>query len=334
MFIPVVNFDQNPLMPTTCGRARRWIRSGKATGFFKKGIFCVRLNQEPSDDKKQQIVIGVDPGSKREGYTVKSAAHTYLNLQATAVQHVRDSVEVRRNMRKSRRFRKTPCRKPRFYRKGRSMPPSTKARWQWKLNVLKIVGKTFPITDIIVEDVGAKSKKGARRWNVAFSPLEVGKKWFYEEGAKIADLHTKKGYETKALRDEVGLKKSSSKLSEKFEAHCVDSWVLANSIVGGHIKPDNTEVSFIGPIRVHRRQLHRLQPKAGKRRPYGSTRSLGFKRGSLVKHPKYGFCYIGGTSKDRVSLHNKKTGKRLCQNAKIEDVRFVSHNTWIINQKG
>jgi len=37
------------------------------------------------------------------------------------------------------------------------------------------------------------------------------------------------------------LKKFKSKLADKFECHNVDSWVLANSITGGHIKPDNTE---------------------------------------------------------------------------------------------
>ncbi len=49
MFVPVVDRNQKPLMPTTSSRARRWIKSGKATGFFKKGVFCIRLNQEPSD---------------------------------------------------------------------------------------------------------------------------------------------------------------------------------------------------------------------------------------------------------------------------------------------
>jgi hypothetical protein len=68
-------------MPTTPSRAKRWIKSGKATPFWKKGVFCVRLNVEPSDTNRQPIAVGIDPGSKREAFTVKSQAHTYLNIQ-------------------------------------------------------------------------------------------------------------------------------------------------------------------------------------------------------------------------------------------------------------
>ena len=66
MFVPVVDKDQNPLMPTTPARAKKWIRSGKATPFWRNGVFCVRLNQEPSHPYKQEICVGVDPGSKKE----------------------------------------------------------------------------------------------------------------------------------------------------------------------------------------------------------------------------------------------------------------------------
>lgn len=75
MFVPVVDGDQRPLMPTKPSRARRWIREGKATPFWKKGVFCVRLNIEPSSKNMQSVVVGIDPGSKKEGFSVKSKAH-------------------------------------------------------------------------------------------------------------------------------------------------------------------------------------------------------------------------------------------------------------------
>ena len=114
-------------------------------------------------------------------------------------------------MRRTRRGRNTPCRKPRFNRaKGsfdtqatqpKGLPPSTKARWQWKLRICWWLKKIFPITDFVVEDIAAVTKKGKRRWNKSFSPLEVGKKWFYSELEKIGNVYTLKGYETKELRD-------------------------------------------------------------------------------------------------------------------------------------
>jgi hypothetical protein len=82
MFVPVLDQHQRTLMPTTPQRARRWIESGLATPFWRGGIFCIRLNRQPSAREVQPIVVGIDPGSKKEGYSVRSVAHTYLNIQA------------------------------------------------------------------------------------------------------------------------------------------------------------------------------------------------------------------------------------------------------------
>jgi hypothetical protein len=326
MFVPVVDKENNPLMPTKPGRARRWIRSGKATPFWKKGIFCVRLNVEPSARNIQPIALGIDPGSKKEAITVKSEIHTYLNIQADAVTWVKDAVKTRKEMRRGRRFRKTPCRKPRFNRAKGGIAPSTKARWQWKLRICWWLRKIFPITDFVVEDIAATTKKGKRRWNVSFSPLEVGKRWFYAELEKLGNVHTKKGYETKELRLRLGLKKSQNKLSNDFSAHCVDSWILANWLVGGHISPDNKEILKVTPLRFYRRQLHALKPKKGGiRRPYGGTLSCGFTRGAYVKHLKYGVCFVGGTSKGCISLHSLIDGKRLTQNAKPSECKHLTY---------
>ena len=328
MFVPVVDQSQKPLMPTTPSRARRWIKERKATPFWKRGVFCVRLNGEPSASRTQPIAVGIDPGSKREGLTVKSEAHTYLNIQTEAVTWVKDHLETRRNMRRARRYRKTPCRANRQNRARGGIPPSTMARWQWKLRICWWLAKMFPISHFVVEDIKAVTK-GKRRWDVSFSPLEVGKRWFFLELEKIAPVETKQGYETKELRDAASLNKTKNKLAEVFEAHCVDSWVLANWYTGGHAQPDNTRLLYIIPLRFHRRQLHRLQPEAGGiRKPYGGTRSLGFTRGSLVKHVKLGLVYIGGFMKNRISLHAVTTGKRLTQQAKPADCTFLTFNSW------
>jgi hypothetical protein len=226
MFVPVVDQHQQPLMPTTPARARRWIKSGKATSFWKGGIFCVRLNQEPSARHIQPVVVGIDPGSKEEALVVKSAAHTYLNIQADAVTWVKEAVQ------------------------------------------------------------------------------------------------TRQGWETKRLRETLGLRKSSNKLAEAFSAHCVDAWVLAWAVVGGQPTPDQTRLLCVTPLRWHRRQLHRFQPeRGGLRKPYGGTRSLGLTRGTLVQHPKYGLVYVGGTLQGKLSLHGLSTGERLCQKAKLVDCR-------------
>ena len=60
--------------------------------------------------------------------------------------------------------------------------------------------------------------------------------------------------------------------------------------------------------------------------------SEGFKRGTLIFHPKFGKTYLGGNDgKGRVSLHDYATGKRLAQNVKLEDCRIVAHSPWTVN---
>jgi hypothetical protein len=127
----------------------------------------------------------------------------------------------------------------------------------------------------------------------------------------------------------LGLKKTGKKLAEVWEAHCIDAWVLAYSAVGGSTSPDNTRLVCISPLTWHHRQLHRFEPeRGGKRKPYGGTLSLGIKRGTLVKHPKWGKAYVGGTMEGKLSLHDPQTGKRLTQSAKVAECRPIKLLRW------
>ena len=103
MFVPVKTKDGQQLMPQHAARARKLVRRGEATPYWDNGIYCICLNKEPSDRETQEITVGVDPGSKKEGFTVKSETHTYLNVQTDAQSQVGQKVEKRRELRRSRR---------------------------------------------------------------------------------------------------------------------------------------------------------------------------------------------------------------------------------------
>jgi len=332
MRVPVLDSRKKPLMPTTPAKARILIKTGKAKPYWNKlGIFCIILTREVEPDN-QQIVVGIDPGSSFEGWSVVGTNTTILNGMSEAPTYVKKAVEVRRTMRRARRYRNLRRREARFDNRLRnkdSLPPSTLARWNAKLRILNQLLKVLPISDVVVEDVQAESKKNCKKWNLCFSPIEAGKNWFYSQIQNIGlKLHLRQGYETKMLRDKFGLKKSSSKSKQTFESHAVDAWVLAADVVGA-IKPTCLELIYWIPIRLHRRQLHRFEPTTGGlRSSYGGTRSMGLTRGTLVKHIKYGLTYIGGTLKNRVSLHNLKTGKRVTQGAKIQDCRILTRISW------
>ena len=201
MFVPVKTKDGEVLMPMHAARARKLVQRGEATPYWDNGIYCLCLTKEPSKRDTQEIAVGVDPGSKKEGFTVKSTSHTYLNVQADAHSKVGKKVEKRRELRRTRRSRSCPNRKNRTNRLANSarMPAGTRARWDWKLRILDWLSKLSPITYVCVEDIKARTLKRAKKWNSSFSPLEVGKSWFYSEVQKRWTLFTLQGWETKEL---------------------------------------------------------------------------------------------------------------------------------------
>ena len=328
MFVPVVDEDQKPLMPTKPSRARKWIRDKKATPFWKNGVFCVRLNVDPSDRYFQEIAVGVDPGSKKEGFTVKSEVYTYLNVQADAHSKVGKKVEKRRELRRGRRSRKCPNRKQKKHNLSNRerVPAGTRARWDWKLRILHWLSKLYPVTHICVEDIKARTIERAKKWNQSFSPLEVGKQWFYTEIRKRWELLTLQGWETKEIRDRLGLKKSSKKLAETFDAHCVDSWCLAYHTVGGSGVPDNTNLLCVSPIPIKRRELHRQQEaKSGKRTRVGGTvLGQGLVKNTLIKHVKYGLTRLAGVNAKGLFSIYSMGNKRLTTSAKRSDFRVLT----------
>jgi len=327
-------------MPCTPAKARHLFKGDLAQPKRNKlGLFYVQLCYEQQPDN-QPLAVGIVPGSSFEGFSVVGTRDTVLNLMVEAPDHVKGAVEGRRTMRRTRRSRK--WRRPkrfanRFNRKKR-IPPSTRSRWEAKARIVKHLRAILPVTSAVVEDVQAVTKAGNnRRWNAAFSPVQVGKEHLYGLLGKLGlTIHLKEGWQTKALRETYGLKKTKRKFKQCFESHAVDAWVLAASHSGAK-EPTCMRLWYIVPARLHRRQLHRLQAcRGGMRKPYGGTRSLGLKRGTLVRHSKYGLCTVGGfdRKKQTISLHMYRTNKRLSQRAKVKDCRiytWMAFRCWLVS---
>jgi hypothetical protein len=83
-YVPVVSSAGKPLMPCHPARARELVRRGRAVRRFRKGFFYIQL-LDRSWGQTQLVAGGIDPGSKREGFTVKDAKRTFLNLLADAL---------------------------------------------------------------------------------------------------------------------------------------------------------------------------------------------------------------------------------------------------------
>jgi hypothetical protein len=315
-------------MPCKPVRARLLLKRGKAVARWSKlGMFYIQLKY-PEQPSIQPLAIGIDAGSKFEGFSVVGKKDTVLNIMSEAVDWIKGALKQRRQMRRARRYRKARRRECRFSNRlsGKNwVPPSTKARWDAKLRIVKQLVKILPLPCAVVEDVAAETRKNQPGWNRNFSPLEIGKKYFYGELTRMGlALITKTGRETKELRKGFRLEKVEDKSKPLFESHAVDAWCLAASVTGAS-KPTTRRLYYVIPLRFHRRQLQRFEPeKGGVRKRYGGTISSGLKRGTLVKHVKHGLCYLGGVLRGRFSLHDLKTGRRLTQIAKREDFKILT----------
>jgi hypothetical protein len=354
MRIPVISPDNQPLMPTTPARARKWIESGKAIKRWSDcGQFYVQLTVEPSGRDTQPIVVGIDPGKKYSGIGVQSSkyslysAHLVLPFQA-----VRDRMDNRRLMRRARRGRRInrkiafslrAHRQCRFSnRRQTKLAPSIRANRQLELRIVTELSKIYPILEIRYEyvsaDVDLTSGRKKARSGKGFSAVMVGQKWAIDQLAKIAPVVTIKGYQTANTRRHLGLKKNKAEKSKaEFNTHAVDGIAIAASYFVeyrkyhtanedggmwfGQVKTTTPSFFVVKRPPYSRRQLHLMVPaKGGVRRKYGgSTTRHGLRKGDLVNSPK-GIGYVSGDTETRVSVSDsswKRLGQISCKKVSL-----------------
>ncbi|MEC4811821.1 MAG: RRXRR domain-containing protein [Scytonema sp. PMC 1069.18] len=245
--IPVVSPDNQPLMPTTPARARKWIESGKAIPKRSPiGIFYVQLTQEPSGYKLQDIAASTDRGKCFTGIAFQSklatiaVIHTVLsgfyksNKKTRDRQSVTGKMAKRQELRRSRRGRRIDRRKPfklrnhrqkRFNnRRGNKLPPSVKANRLMELRILQEAIKIIPYCTLRDEDCGGNTKKNGR----GISPVTVGQEWFRNEASKLVPVVPVDSHDTEGLRRQFGLTKDKSdKSKQTIETHGNDAIALA-----------------------------------------------------------------------------------------------------------
>lgn len=245
--MPVVSYDNKPLMPTKSSRARRWVKEGKAVGRWSDlGIYYVQL-LEPSGEETQPVVAGVDPGKSYAGIGVQSSLFTlarfHLILPFGRVKQRMDQRRMLRRSRRSRRinrnvtFRFRNHRQVRFNnRKQCKIPPSIKASRQLELRVVKELSKVFPLTAIGYERIRAdvdRTKRKTAKSGKGFSPVMSGQIWARSQMETIAPVFVREGWQkdgngTSQIRKQLGLEKDKENKGEaKPSTHAVDGVALA-----------------------------------------------------------------------------------------------------------
>lgn len=130
-YVFVVDQNRRPLNPVTPRQARKLLEKGKAA-VLRTYPFTLILKQVVENPVIEPLVLKIDPGSKVTGLSLVQGNQVVwgANLEHRG-QQIKDSLESRRSLRRSRRNRKTRYRRPpkhEWFRKGKKQPVSKKKR--------------------------------------------------------------------------------------------------------------------------------------------------------------------------------------------------------------
>lgn len=282
--MPVI-YKGTPMMPMKASRVNRFVKEGKGKIRYdrKLNIHYLQLLVPPSDNQYQKITLGVDPGSTFDGFSVVSSQSHHVNIELIQrPKKGRNSIKAfKENQATNRRTRRgrLRSRRTRFdNRTSNKITPTIRANVEFRQWLVTRLLTLFPITHVVIEDVKANHALMGKAGR-AFSLVEQGKNMFYDflksKGLSVELYH---GYDTCKLRkNSFGYDpKVKSKDSKVFNAHCIDSFVMAcdkevNEVVDmdtgeitnqpkiTNMMPINKKVIFIEKIVKIRRRLTRTR---------------------------------------------------------------------------
>lgn len=149
----VLNQNGQPLMPTkNYAKVRVLLKQGKAK-VVNKCPFTIQLLYS-STNYTQKVTLGVDSGSKHIGVSATIKDKVLFEADVELRNDIVDLLSTRRELRRSRRNRKTRYRKPRFNNRRRKdgwLAPSVKQKIDSHLTMVSKVCKILPISNIVVE---------------------------------------------------------------------------------------------------------------------------------------------------------------------------------------
>lgn len=141
------------LMPTTCYKARKLLKKGKAV-IYQYEPFAIKLTQSENGNT-QPIEYCCDTGYQHIGISIKSAKHEYVGIQVDTLYNEREMHDNARMYRKTRRNRKR-YRRPRFNNRKATkskgwLAPSIQHKKEIHEKWFDVFCKVMPITEATFE---------------------------------------------------------------------------------------------------------------------------------------------------------------------------------------
>ena len=151
MLVFVLNKEGEPLMPCSNRKARLLLKEQKAK-VVKYNPFTIQLIYG-SSGYKQETKLGVDVGSKHIGIAIVSEDKVLIKGQIDLRQDVKQLLETRSQLRRSRRSRNCRYRKCRFNRKKEKgwLPPSIQNRIDNTIMWIERFYSLLPKCKLIIE---------------------------------------------------------------------------------------------------------------------------------------------------------------------------------------
>ena len=145
----VLNKDGHPLMPTENHAKVRMLLKHKKANVVNRCPFTIQLTYE-CKNYTQPVTLGVDAGSKTVGVSASTKEKELYSSEIALCNDIVDLLSARRQLRHSRRNRKTRYRKARFDNRVHSkhkewLAPSIEHKIQTHLTIIR---KVISITDI------------------------------------------------------------------------------------------------------------------------------------------------------------------------------------------
>lgn len=190
----VINKNGQPLMPTeNHAKVRVLLKSGKAK-VVKKCPFTIQLLYD-STNHTQKVTFGVDSGSRHIGISATTKDKVLFETDAELRNDIVDLLSTRRELRRSRRNRKTRYRKPRFDNRKRKdgwLAPSVQQKVDSHLTMIEKVRKILPISDIVAEVASFDIQK-IKNPSISGAEYQQGEQldfWNVREYVLFRDGHT------------------------------------------------------------------------------------------------------------------------------------------------
>ncbi|MEA5566639.1 RNA-guided endonuclease IscB [Anabaena sp. UHCC 0399] len=158
----VIDHQKRPLNPIHPAQARQLLNGGK-TAVYKRFPFTIILKKSSTNIDISPLRLKLDPGAKYTGIAIVNDANGEV-VFAAELKHrgfaIRDALTSRRQLRRSRRSRKTRYRQPRFLNRTRPkgwLAPSLQSRIEniktWVSRLRKIAPIQFISQELVKFDM-------------------------------------------------------------------------------------------------------------------------------------------------------------------------------------